>query len=261
MNILDSILKQKRKELISLKKRIKKKSLILKCKQPRRVFNFKDSISRPGIINIIGEIKRLSPSAGVLRKAFDPLKIAKAYKKSGILAISVLTDEKFFAGKLEHLKLIKKNINLPILRKDFIIDDYQIYESYLAGADAILLIAQLLSRNKLKDFIKLTHKLGLVALVEVHNRRDLSKALDCGAGIIGINNRNLRTFKVKLETTYKLIKLIPQARIIVSESGIKSRKDILNLKSVGVNAVLIGEIFMKAANLDKKIKILTGRMT
>ena len=261
MNILDSIVKQKRKELSFLKKKIRKESLILKCKQPRKIFNFKSSISKTDKINIIGEIKRLSPSAGVLRKAFDPVKIAKVYKKSGISALSVLTDEKFFAGKLEYLKLIKKNINLPILRKDFIIDDYQIYESYVAGADAILLIAQLLSRNKLKDFIKLTHKLGLVALVEVHNRRDLSKALDCGAMIIGINNRNLRTFKVTLQTTYKLIKLIPQTRIIISESGIKSHKDILNLKKAGINAVLIGEAFMKASNLAQEIKTLVGRTT
>lgn len=254
MNILDTIVKQKQKEIVSLKK--KKKDLIAACEKPVKIINFKEAVSKPGRLNIIGEVKYKSPSAGVLKKDFKPLDIADIYKKNGISAISVLTDEKFFGGKLEYLKLIKKKVGLPVLRKDFIIDDYQIYESYLAGADAVLLIAGILSEQQLKKFINLTAKLGMSALVETHTKDEIHKALSCGAWIIGINNRNLKTFKTDLKTTGKLLKYIPKDKIVVSESGIKSRGDILYLKKIGVNAALIGETFMKAADIKKKVKLL-----
>jgi indole-3-glycerol phosphate synthase len=256
VNILSNIIKQKQKELIFLKQKTLRKSLICASGIPREILNFKDSISKPSQLNIIGEIKRSSPSAGIIKRDFDPCKIARVYEKNGVCALSVLTDEKFFGGNLAYIKLIKKEVKLPILRKDFIIDDYQIYESYIEGADAILLIAQVLSKKELKNFVKLTEKLGMYAVVEIHTKADLFKALESNAQIIGVNNRNLRTFKVDLQTTHRLAKLIPKDRIIVSESGIKTRKDLLTLKKEGIHAVLIGEAFMRASNLDKKIKSL-----
>lgn len=256
MNILDTIVKEKQKEIFSLKK--KKKDLIAACEKPVKILNFKEAVSKPGRLNIIGEVKYKSPSAGILRKDFKPLEIADIYKKNGISAISVLTDEKFFGGKLEYLELIKKKAGLPVLRKDFIIDELQIYESYLAGADAVLLIAGILPEDKLKKFIKLTAKLEMSALVETHTKEEIHKALNCGAAIIGINNRNLKTFKTDLKTTEKLLKYIPKDKIVVSESGIKSRADILYLKEIAVNAALIGETFMTARDLDKKVKSLAN---
>jgi indole-3-glycerol phosphate synthase len=256
MNILKAILKQKQKELVELKKNIDKRSLILKCRRPRKILNFRSRISKPGKLNIIGEVKRSSPSAGLLKKDFEPLKIAYIYKKNGVSALSVLTDEKFFGGRLEYIKVIKKEINLPILRKDFIIDEYQIYESYLAGADAVLLIVRLLPEKKLKKFIAKAKKLRMSAVVEVHDRKDVKKALRCHAQIIGINNRNLKTFKVDLCRTEKLFGFIPKKKVIISESGIKKRADLLYFKSIGVNAALIGETFMKASNLNDKVKKL-----
>lgn len=256
MNILDTIVEHKKKEVALLKRKTKKADLIAACWRRREILNFQDAILKPGRLNIIGEVKYKSPSAGILRKDFKPLEIAGIYKKNGISAISVLTDEKFFGGKLEYLELVKKKSGLPVLRKDFIIDECQIYESYLAGADAVLLIAAILDEEKLKKFIKLLAKLGMSALVETHTKEEIYKALSCGAVIIGINNRDLKSFKTDLKTTGKLLKYIPKNKIVVSESGIKSRADFLYLKKLAVNAALIGETFMKARDIEKKVKSL-----
>ncbi len=217
---------------------------------------FKKMISRPHHMNLIAEIKKASPSKGIIRGDFNPIKIAVTYQANGALAISVLTDERFFEGRLEYIKKIKESVSLPILRKDFIIDEYQVYESVVAGADAILLIAELLSRDEMIKFHSLAVSLGLDVLAEIHNEEDLEKALAAGAPIIGINNRDLHTFKVDLATTQKLIRLIPQNKVIVSESGIKCYEDIMFLKSLGVNAVLIGEAFMEADDIGSKMREL-----
>ena len=215
---------------------------------------FKKNISRPHHMNLIAELKKASPSKGLLRSDFNPARIAVTYQANGASAISVLTDERFFEGRLEHIKKVKESVSLPVLRKDFIIDEYQIRETVLAGADALLLIAELLSAAEASKFYKLCASLGLDVLFEVHNEEDIEKSLAAGADIIGINNRDLHTFRVDLGVTQRLIRLIPQNKTIISESGIKSYEDVMFLKSLGVNAVLIGEAFMEATDIASKIR-------
>ena len=217
---------------------------------------FKKNISRKGHINLIAEIKKSSPSKGIIRADFDPIKIAFAYHAAGASAISVLTDERFFDGKLEYLKMIKERIMLPVLRKDFIIDEYQVYESALAAADAILLIACILTGEELDRYLSIAKELHLDVMVEVHNEEDVEKALASNAHIIGVNNRNLANFNVDISTTQRLIRLIPETKVIVSESGIKSYEQVMFLKSLGVNAVLIGETFMRSGNIGEKVREL-----
>jgi len=215
---------------------------------------FRKNISRPHHINLIAEIKRASPSKGILRGDFNPVKIAMTYQANGASAISVLTDERFFEGKLEYIAKAKEAVSLPILRKDFFIDEYQIYETVAAGADAILLIADILSVAEMTRFCDLASSLGFDVMVEIHNEEDLEKALSTNAAIIGINNRDLHSFRVDISTTQKLARLIPQNKVIVSESGIKSYEDVMFLKSLGVNAVLIGEAFMEADDIGAKMR-------
>lgn len=252
-DFLKTILKQKKKEVVLLKKRIDLAEI--KKDISRQSPQFKKAIAKKSL-NIIAEIKKASPSKGVIVKGFDHKKIALVYEKLKISAISVLT-EKEFGGNISYLRDVKEVSSLPLLRKDFIIDEYQIYESKLAGADAILLIARILSARKLKQFLSIAKSIGLDSLVEVHNRQDLAKALKAGTEIIGINNRDLSTFKTDLSITKNLIKFIPKNKIIVSESGVGSREDLLFLKKLGVNAVLIGEAFLKLASAEK-IKKLIG---
>jgi indole-3-glycerol phosphate synthase len=259
--ILTKIIEEKRKEIENSKSKISQEELlksIEKLKTRRKPHFFKSSISKPHKINLIAEVKKASPSAGIIRKDFDPLKIASTYETSGASAISVLTDKKFFKGNLSHLKNIKKNISLPILRKDFIINEYQIYESILAGADATLLIADLLSVEELKKFIDIGKQFHMDFLVEVHSEEDAKKAVDSECEIIGINNRDLHTFKVDIKTTPRLMKVIPKERIVVSESGITTKGDISYLKSLGVNAVLVGEILMRRDDIGHKVRELMG---
>lgn len=254
--ILDDIVAYKKKELEQKKRECGLDQLKSFLTDPAPPRSFKWAISRPKGVNIIAEIKKASPSAGVIRKEFDPIEIAGIYAASGAAAISVLTDQHFFQGSLEFLCKIKSEINLPLLRKDFIIDEYQIYESRLKGADALLLIVSLLDQEKLKGFLRLAHSLGLSCLVEVHDIDDLKRALLTDADMIGINNRDLHTFQVDINTTFKLIRHIPPGRIIVSESGIRSREDIYRLKEKGVNAFLVGESLMKEDDIAQKLKEL-----
>ncbi|SMC25067.1 indole-3-glycerol phosphate synthase [Clostridium acidisoli DSM 12555] len=205
--------------------------------------NFRESLSKDGM-SIIAEIKKASPSKGIIKKDFNPEVIANIYEKINIDAISVLTEKKFFKGKDEYIRLVKGVTTKPILRKDFIIDEYQIFQAKYIGADAILLIVSIL-KNKLKSFYKLAEELGLQCIVEVHDRAELEIALEAEVQIIGINNRNLKDFTVNLKNTEALIKYIPEEKIIISESGIQTSEDILYLNSIGANAVLIGETFMR----------------
>lgn len=252
--ILSRIIEEKRR-VVEEAKRIKPlEDLVREVKNICVRSSFKKSISRPHHINLIAEIKKASPSKGILRGDFNPVKIAMTYQANGAAAISVLTDERFFEGRLEHINKIKESVSLPILRKDFIIDEYQIYESVASGADAVLLIAELLSANEVIGFYNLAVSLGLEVLLEVHNEEDIEKALAADSNIIGINNRDLHTFKVDLGVTQKLIRLIPQNKIKVSESGIKSYEDVMFLKSLGLNAVLIGEAFMEAEDIAAKMR-------
>ncbi|MDP3804545.1 MAG: indole-3-glycerol phosphate synthase TrpC [Candidatus Omnitrophota bacterium] len=252
--ILSRIIESKRAFVEEAKRAKPLEELIKEVKNICIKSAFKRNISRPHHMNLIAEIKKASPSKGILRGDFNPVKIAVAYQANGASAISILTDERFFDGKLEYIKKVRDNVTLPILRKDFFIDEYQIYETAAAGADAIILICEILSTNELMKFYELSASLGLESLVEVHNEEDLEKALATGASIIGINNRDLHTFKVDIEVTKKLIRLIPKNKVIVSESGIKTYEDVMFLKSLGVNAVLIGEAFMEAGDIGAKVR-------
>lgn len=252
--IISRIVEEKRREVEEAKRAKPQEELVRETKSICVKSAFKRNIARPHHTNLIAEIKKASPSKGILRGDFNPAKIAITYQANGASAISVLTDERFFEGRLEYIKKIKESVSLPILRKDFIIDEYQIYESVAAGADAILLISELLSTNEIVGFYNLAASLGLDVVVEAHNEEDIEKALTTGASIIGINNRDLHTFKAELATTQKLIRLIPQNKIKVSESGIKSYEDVMFLKSLGVNAVLIGEAFMESDDIAAKMR-------
>lgn len=220
--------------------------------------DFMGAISAPNNINLIAEIKFASPSAGIIHEKEDPITIGQVYEEAGAAAISLLTDKRFFRGDLSNLPRLKRATSLPILRKDFIVDEIQVRESFQWGADAILLIAHILSRQKLKGFLRMCQSLGMAALTEVHDQSDLNKALDCGADIIGINNRDLDTFKVDLATTLRLAPLVPGGHIIVSESGINNGGDVRVLKRVGVHAILVGTALMKSEDIGKKAKGLAG---
>jgi len=218
--------------------------------------DFKAAISRPGRINLIAEIKSASPSTGVIHEKIDPPMIGQIYEKAGATAISFLTDNRFFKGDINDLPRLKKAVSLPILRKDFIIDEIQARESLLFGADAVLLIARILSREQLKELLFLCKELALTPLTEVHSLHDLEKALDCGAEIIGINNRNLETLEVDLQTTLDLAPLIPKECIALSESGIFDKEDIRLLKGSGIEAILVGTSIMKSGDMTGKIREL-----
>jgi len=220
------------------------------------VRNFQDAISASGKVNLIAEIKFASPSAGKIREAEDSIELAKAYEENGAAAISHLTERHLFDGDIGQLPLIKKAVGVPVLRKDFIIDQVQVTESVLYGADAILLITTILSDEQLRSLFEMSKDLGLCALVEVHDEVDLERALNCGAELIGINNRDLDTFEVRLSTTIRLAPLVPEHCTVVSESGINNAEDVKMLLDAGVNAVLVGTSIMKARDVAEKVKEL-----
>lgn len=244
--ILEDIVAYKKLQIITEKERCPLDKLLVSCEY-KNIRNFKKALTKPNI-SIIAEIKRASPSKGIIKEDFDPVKIAKIYEEIDIDAVSVLTEKNFFKGKDEYISEVKDVNSKPILRKDFIIDEYQMFQSKAIGADAVLLIVSILG-DKIKNFLSLARKLGLYCLTEVHNEQELDLALSAGCDIVGINNRDLRDFTVDLKNTERLIKYIPKNTVVVSESGIKISEDIRYLKSLGVNAVLIGETFMR--NIDK----------
>jgi indole-3-glycerol phosphate synthase len=222
------------------------------------VRDFKGALSAPGKINLIAEIKFASPSAGVIRENMDPLRVGRMYEEAGAGAISLLTDQKFFGGDLKNLPPLKKAVSLPILRKDFILDEIQIEESFQWGADAILLIARILTKEQLKEFLEISRTFGMAALTEIHDLEDLDKALECGAEIIGINNRDLDTFEISLNTTLELVPRIPEGNVKVSESGIYSGEDVKPLKQVGIQAILVGTSLMQSQDIKEQARELAG---
>jgi indole-3-glycerol phosphate synthase len=221
--------------------------------------SFFNALKKNDDISIIAEVKKASPSKGIIKEDFDPMMIAKEYCEAKVQAMSVLTEKNFFLGDDDYLVRIRQAYPTPILRKDFLIDLWQVYQSRCLGADAILLITSLLSDEELKKFQVVAGILGMQCLVEVHNREELDRALESGAQIIGINNRDLNTFNVDIRTTEKLMNYIPNDRVVVSESGIKDYNDIKYLKELGVDAVLIGETFMRATSIKEKIDELRGK--
>lgn len=220
--------------------------------------DFRGSISRE-IISLIAEIKKASPIKGIIREDFNPLEITRIYEDNGADAISVLTEEDFFKGKDTYLRDIRKITGIPLLRKDFIFDEYQVYESRVLGADAILLITSILDKSQLTEYIGLSKELGMDPLVEVHHWKELDKALQSGADIIGINNRDLESFMTDINVTIELIRDIPEGKIAVSESGVSTREDVERLEAAGVKAILVGETLMKSRDIGGKIKELMGR--
>ena len=211
-------------------------------------------------IRLIAEIKRASPSKGLLCPNLSASSLAHIYSQSGAAAISVLTESEYFRGSFADLEAVRMEVDLPLLCKDFVIDPYQILEARAHGADAVLLIVAILTQHELKTLIKTAHSLGMAALVEVHNRDELTKALRVSPGIIGINNRNLEDFSIDLETTFRLRSLIPESVLIVSESGIRSRKDVLRSQQTGVNAILVGEALVTSPDPAAKIAELLGKV-
>jgi len=257
--ILDEIIAYKKEELAETKRRVPFSDIRAKASDAEPTRGFEKSLSAGGEIRLIAEVKKASPSRGVLREDFDPVAIAGIYAKSGASCISVLTERKYFQGRLEHLSQIRTAVKLPLLRKDFIIEEYQIYEARAAGADALLLIAACFDRQQIRDFLGVTAELGLDALVESHTYKELDRALLAGASLVGINNRDLSTFSVSLQTTLDLLRDIPDDRTVVSESGIKTRGDVLTLQKAGVDAILVGESLMREEDVGKKVKELLGK--
>ena len=209
---------------------------------------FREALSVPDRINVIAECKRRSPSRGVLRADYDPVALAIAYERAGAAALSILTEPTFFDGALDHLAAVREAVRLPLLRKDFIIDSYQLLEARANGADAILLIVAALSESDLRTLLSAARAFGLAALVEVHGEAEVERALEAGAEIIGVNNRNLRTLEVDVHVSERAAAKIPSSVVAVSESGIKTAADVSRLQALGYRAVLIGERFMTAAN-------------
>jgi len=255
--ILDDIVKAKMKQLARCKRsvplsRMKERAI----ERGPKTVDFAAALRGDGV-KLIAEVKKASPSRGVMCPDLDPVRLAQTYVSNGAAAVSVLTEEHYFEGNLEQLAAIRAEVKTtPILRKDFIFEPYQIYESRAHGADALLLIVAMLSSNTLEELLSLSRALGMRCLVEIHDEEELERALACGATIIGINNRDLRTFKVKLETTRRLRPMIPPDRIVVSESGIQGRNDIQKLRGWGVDAVLIGEALVSADNVAQKMREL-----
>jgi len=259
MSILSKITAKKTERVQAARRHCSLAELKGKARDAEGTRDFRGSLKgEAGRIRLIAELKKASPSKGLIRKDFNPPAIAEIYERSSANAISVLTEQDFFEGSLSFLPAVKKSVSLPLLRKDFIIDDYQIYESRVHGADAILLIAALLDRGQAEEYLHLASELGLHVLFEVHNEEELEKALMVNADIIGINNRDLKTLKIDLSTTLRLKKEIPRGKIVVSESGIGNRGDVEKLIEAGIDAMLIGTALMEAQDIGKKIDELLG---
>ncbi len=254
--ILDRIVADKKEELKGVKAALPLRELKAMTRDMSPARDFAAALIDPARVSIIAEVKKASPSRGVIRPDFDPVQIARVYEQNGARAISVLTEKRYFMGELGYLKDVRGSVGLPLLRKDFIFDPYQVYESRVNGADAFLLIASIMERETLADLYMLGRELGLEALAEAHDEADLEKALTAGFAVVGINNRDLATFRVDINTTARLLELIPGDRIVVSESGISTEDDMRYLRKIGVDAALIGEAFMREGDFGDKLKAL-----
>ena len=258
-NILEKIVFAKLNEIAIAREMITIETLQEQCNTTEKTRGFTAKLlqtfqnEKPAII---AEIKKASPSKGIIRENFDPVQIAKSYEQHGATCLSVLTDEKFFQGHADFLKQVKQNSSLPVLRKDFIIDPYQIYQSRMMGADCILLIMTILTDQQVKHFLSLAEGLSLDVLIEVHNREELNRALTFNPKMIGINNRDLKTFKIDLETSVNLLRLIPENIMVITESGIDTREQVQWLMKNNIYGFLIGEIFMRAENPGEKLNEL-----
>lgn len=244
MTILDTIVARKWTEIAAAKAAVSEAELERRAASQPPARDFTAALLRPGM-RVIAEVKKASPSAGVIRPDFDPVAIARAYERGGADALSVLTDEHFFQGHLRYLTAAREATGLPVLRKEFILDRYQLVEARAAGADAVLLIAEILPGDRLKTLFDQATAVGLHVLVELHDADQLPRLIDCGATLIGINNRDLRTFHTALDHTLELLPKVPPGRAVISESGIKTHADVTRLEAAGVKGVLVGESLMR----------------
>lgn len=256
--ILDEIFAHKRTEVDERKQQLPLAEVQAHVDDARPPRDFRKALRQDGI-SLIAEIKRASPVKGTFLDTFDPVDLAALYEQGGARAISVLTDERYFKGHLDDLSTVRKSVAVPCLRKEFIIDAYQIYEARAANADAILLIVRMLSDEQLRDFHELAESLGMGVLVETHDAKEIERALQSGARIVGINNRDLATFHVDIRTTLELKKLVPGGIILVSESGIHSREHVRMLEDGGVDAILVGEALVTSRNIMQTLKEFLGR--
>lgn len=256
MNILDQIVKAKKLEVREVRAKLREWKAQAKGALPCRPF--RDALRRKDDIALIAELKRASPAKGDINLKLDIAKTAAAYEEAGASAISCLTDKEFFKGSLDDFKKAREASTIPMLRKDFVVDESQVWQSRAAGADAILLIARILENSQMKEFASIAAELGMAALFEVHDARELERALECRPKIVGINNRNLDTFNVSLETTARLAAELPPTITVVAESGIRSREDAVLMKQVGAHAILVGEELAKNPDPGKKIRELLG---
>ncbi|HDZ01235.1 MAG TPA: indole-3-glycerol phosphate synthase TrpC [Nitrospirae bacterium] len=263
MSVLEEILNNKKEELKQTKSSVPLSGLKARLTDVKETRPFKVSVTRGRgeAVKLIAELKKASPSEGRIREDFNVNEIIKTYDKKQVAAISVLTESRYFEGSLDYLNLARSKTEKPLLRKDFIVDDYQIYEARVNGADAVLLITAALDRSHMDDLLGLSKELSLDCLVEVHNHKELDQALRSGADIIGINNRDLVTLKTSIDTTFELLKDIPVGKVIVSESGIHAREHVERLSESNVDAILVGTTIMKAEDIGAKIDELMGPST
>ena len=256
--ILDRIVADKRAEVRNARARVSEEKLEERLPASPLIRDFRNALDHPVAVQVIAEVKKASPSSGVLREDFDPLAIAGIYEKHGAAAISVLTDRAYFQGDLRYLTSIREQVQTPLLRKDFIVDRYQLLEARVAGADAVLLIAEILPGALLPQLLRETSALGMQALVELYDAENLPRVIDSGARLIGVNNRNLRDFVTRLEHTLELAPKVPVDCCLISESGIRTRQDVVRLHEAGVKAVLVGETLMRSPDIGAKLDELRG---
>jgi len=260
MSVLDEIVANTRAEVARRRAATPRTWLERQCSEAPPARDFESALRPlPGSARLIAEVKKASPSRGVLARDLDPVALATAYATHGAHAISVLTDEKYFQGSLGDLKAVRAAVDVPLLRKDFTIDEYQLWESRAAGADAVLLIVAILDPSRLGELLAAAKGLGLAALVECHTAAELDQALAAGSRVLGINNRDLASFQTRVETTLELLPLIPPGPIVVSESGFFTGADVRRVVAAGAHAVLIGEALVRAADVAAKIRELTLR--
>jgi indole-3-glycerol phosphate synthase len=256
--ILDEIVAAKQWEVAAARKRLPLEELEAQAAEAPPVRDFRAALSGPGPVRLIAEIKKASPSAQVIRADFDPIAIARTYQAHGAACLSVLTDVPYFQGHLSYLARVRASVAIPLLRKDFLIDPYQVVEARLAGADAVLLIAEILDDTQLAQLLAVTQTWGMQALVEFYEANNLSRVLHAGATLVGINNRDLRTFKTDLEHTLRLCDQVPPEITLVSESGIKDRQDVKRLETAGISAILVGETLMRSNDIGTAVEELLG---
>jgi len=258
-NILDEIVAAKHREIAERQAALPAPDLERRLSSAPPVRDFFTALAKPDAVQVIAEVKKASPSAGIIRADFNPVAIAETYARHGAACISVLTDAPYFQGELSYLTQIRGRVAVPLLRKDFILDAYQVLEARVAGADAVLLIAEVLPGAELPALLERIHALGMTALVELYDAENLPRVVASGARVIGVNNRNLRTFVTSLDHTLELAARIPADRLLVSESGIKTHADIIKLRAGGVRAVLVGETLMRAPDIGAALDALRGR--